>query len=204
MSLRAAAHAANGRLTKADLKAIESGTLPLDDDLVAFVGELYGCDLAAIMPLRRPIEVVNATLCCDGRAVPFTPHDASSLLGAYLQLVKSMRSLRRATTIVLRHDDIAVLARHLGIGNDEVVRRITVLMAGEGQPRAAVSGLFASGALVVGIVGTAVAGGGGITSRTALVRGPMHDTSDVARPADEPDEAATPIVFVTSHEATDD
>ena len=166
MSLRAAARASGGRFTKAELKAVEAGTYPLDGDAVEFISVLYGCDLGSILPNRRPVSVIKNSVRADGQMVSFDPNEPDALLGAYLQLVRTLRGMHRATPIDLRHQDIDVLARALGVSGDEVIDRLATLMGVSTSQRLAMAGLFTRGAVVVGLVGTAMAAGGGMTSRT--------------------------------------
>ena len=83
-----------------------------------------------------------------------------------------------------------------------VVDRLAALMGASRSQRTAMAGLFASGAVVIGLVGTAVAGGGGMTSRSALVRGPLHDS--IGRPGvhvDGSDHVAGAVVRLLTDES---
>ncbi|MFZ4719901.1 MAG: hypothetical protein ACOYMR_10775, partial [Ilumatobacteraceae bacterium] len=175
-SVRQLARASEGRFSKRDLKALEEGTIPLDDDLVEVVAELYGCDLGVILPTRLPVTIAGGIISAGGVSAAFEPNNSTALLEAYLKLVRSMRRQHQAPAVDLRRDDIEVLAGFLHQPGETIVERLAALMGASRSQRAAMAGLFASGAMVIGLVGTAMAGGGGVTTRGALVKGPTFDS----------------------------
>ncbi len=174
-STRALARASDGGFTHGELKALEQGTVPLHDDLIERVSELYGCDLGDLLPTRLPVAVGSGVVAAGGVSIVYLPGDADSLLEAYLKLVRTLRRQRKSPAVDLRREDVEALAEHLQLPGEAVVDRLAALMGAGRNQRAAMAGLFASGAVVIGLVGTAVAGGSGITSRHALTKGPLHD-----------------------------
>ncbi|MBI4934171.1 MAG: hypothetical protein HY828_09855, partial [Actinobacteria bacterium] len=192
-SVRAMARASEGRFSKDQLKALEAGTVPLDDDQIEAIVELYGCDLGVILPSRLPVAVGAGIISAGGVVTTFVPDNSTSLLEAYLKLVRSMRRQQKAPAVDLRRDDIEVLAGYLREPGETVVERLGALMGASRSQRTAMAGLFASGAVVIGLVGTAMAGGGGVTSRSALVHGPLHDAIGMVIFEDEAAGAATGV-----------
>lgn len=157
-SLRSMARSSGGDFSASALRALEAATAPTDEDVVARVAALYGCDLGQILPLRLPVSIRAGILSAGGVAAIFDPYNPASLLEAYLKLVRSLRRQQRAPAVDLRRDDIEVLAGFLGQSGDSVVDRLAVLMGAARPQRMAMAALFASGAVVIGLVGSAVAG----------------------------------------------
>ena len=179
-SVRQMARASAGGFSKSQLKELEAGTMSLDEDLVERITELYGCDLGAILPNRLAVAVTTGIISAGGVSTAFTPNDSTSLLEAYLKLVRSLRRQKKAPAVDLRRDDIEVLAGFLHEPGETIVERLAALMGASRSQRTAMAGLFASGAVVIGLVGTAMAAGGGVTNHSSLVRGPLHDLAGVS------------------------
>jgi hypothetical protein len=159
LSVRAMAKRSGGRFTSTDLKACEAGVRPLDEPTVLQLTGLYGCDVKAILPSRLPIVVELGRISAGGVSAPYEPLSSTSLLEAYLRLVRSLRRQKSAPTVELRRDDIEILAHHLQEAGEVVVERLGALMGATRSQRTAMAGLFATGAVVIGLVGTAAAGG---------------------------------------------
>lgn len=157
-SMRSMARSSGGDFSATALRALEAGTAPTDEDVVARVAALYGCDLGQILPVRLPVSIRAGILSAGGVAAIFDPYNPASLLEAYLKLVRSLRRQQKAPAVDLRRDDIEVLAGFLGQSGDSVVDRLAVLMGAARPQRMAMAALFASGAVVIGLVGSAVAG----------------------------------------------
>jgi hypothetical protein len=158
-SLAAVARASGGRYTRHQLRGFEQAGTPLDDDTVEQLAALYECDLAAILPERLTVVIQPPQLILGGVAAEFEPHDHHALLTAYLLLVRTLRRQRSAPAVDLRRDDIEALAGYLGEPSEQVLARLGSLMNATQSKRAAMAGLFATGAMVVGLVGTAAAVG---------------------------------------------
>lgn len=153
------ARRSDGRFSKRDLRAWEAGERRLDAPTVMQLTGLYGCDVTQILPSRLPIAVEFGRISAGGISAPFEPLSSTSLLEAYLRLVRSMRRQKSAPTVELRRDDIEVLATYLQEKGEVVVERLGALMGATRSQRTAMAGLFATGAVVIGLVGTAAAGG---------------------------------------------
>jgi hypothetical protein len=159
VSIGRLARHSGGRFSKRDLRAWEAGERPLDAPTVLQLTGLYGCDVSQILPLRLPIAVEFGRISAGGVSAPFEPLSSTSLLEAYLRLVRSLRRQKSAPTVELRRDDIEVLAAYLQEKGEVVVERLGALMGATRSQRTAMAGLFATGAVVIGLVGTAAAGG---------------------------------------------
>ncbi|MFZ9629947.1 MAG: hypothetical protein ACO3C1_11420 [Ilumatobacteraceae bacterium] len=153
------ARRSGGRFSKRDLRAWEAGERLLDESTVLQLTGLYGCDAQAILPARLPIVVEFGRISAGGVSAPFEPLSSTSLLEAYLRLVRSLRRQKSAPAVELRRDDIEILAHYLQEKGEIVVERLGALMGATRSQRTAMAGLFATGAVVIGLVGTAAAGG---------------------------------------------
>lgn len=106
---------------------------------------------------RQAVRIGERHVRVGTRAVAFDPLDPTSLLVAYLRLVRRVRRQQSSPEITLRRDDVEVLAEHLASTPEVVLDRLGSLMGATRAQRLAMASLFASGALVVGLVGTAAA-----------------------------------------------
>lgn len=159
VSIGRLARRSGGRFSKRDLRAWEAGERRLDAPTVSQLTGLYGCDVSQILPSRLPIAVEFGRISAGGVSAPFEPLSSTSLLEAYLRLVRSLRRQKSSPTVELRRDDIEVLAAYLQEKGEVVVERLGALMGATRSQRTAMAGLFATGAVVIGLVGTAAAGG---------------------------------------------
>lgn len=164
MGVGAVAKASGGRFHRRDLKAFEAGERPLDEALIDELATLYQADLGAILPLRLPVVISANRVSAGGVHEEYDPHNADALLTAYLNLVRTLRRQRRSPVVDLRRDDIEVLAGFLQEPKESVVDRLATLMHATQTKRTAMIGVLASGAAVVGLVGTVAAVGVGDTS----------------------------------------
>jgi hypothetical protein len=154
--LRALARRSAGRFTTRDLREIEAGRSAVDDavELTA----LYGADLSSILPARMAVEVdPGGRVITAGVAEEFEPDDVTSLLTAYLRLIRRLRNDERAPVVALRRDDVEALAAVIDEPGERVLDRLGELMSVTQAQRKVMVGLFVSGAVVVGLAVTAVA-----------------------------------------------
>lgn len=158
--------ASEGRFSKRDLKDFEAGTRPLDDATIDELATLYRADLGAILPLRLPVVISANRVSAGGVHEEYDSADPDGLLAAYLTLVRTLRRQRRTPVVDLRRDDVEVLAGFLQEPHETVVHRLATLMHATQSKRTAMVGVLATGAVVVGLVGTAAAVGGGDATPT--------------------------------------
>ena len=159
VSPRSLVRASGSRFTRFDLKAIEAGTMELDDIIIDDVVELYQADIGAILPLRLPVVVTRGLLTAGGVSTAFAPDDSLSLLRSYLLLIRSMRRQKSAPSVDLRREDVESIAEYLGESGEAVVMRLGALMGATRTQRTAMAALFTTGAVVIGLVGSVAAGG---------------------------------------------
>ena len=157
LSIRHIARDSNGRYRRKDLRRFEAGTMPLTEELVEDVTDCYQADLDSILPSRLPVVVGHGVLSAGGVRTSFTPADSTSLLTAYLRLIRQLRHQKKAPTVDLRRDDIEALAAHLLETGETVVERLAALMGATRTQRTAMATLFASGAIVIGLSTSATA-----------------------------------------------
>lgn len=170
LSIGAMARRSEGRFSRRDLKACEAGVRRLDEPTVLQLSGLYGCEISEILPSRLPIAVGAGHLTAGGVSVPFDLLNSTSLLEAYLRLVRSLRRQKSSPTVELRRDDIEILAEHLHESGEAIVERLGALMGATRGQRTAMAGLFATGAVVIGLVGTAAASSAAPDDVTLTVR----------------------------------
>lgn len=151
------ARRSGGRFSAAELRRFEAGEGDLQR--AAEVAELYGADLESILPERLPLEVdPGGTIATAGVSEPFGPDDDTSLLLAYLRLVRRLRNEQRAELIVLRRADVETLAGVLALPGETVTDRLGALMGATRVQRRVMVGMFVAGAAVIGLtVGTVAA-----------------------------------------------
>lgn len=213
ISPRALVRASGNRFSRFDLKAIEAGTMRLDDSLIEEVTELYQADLGSILPLRLPVVVGPGIITAGGVSTVFVPEDSTSLLRSYLLLVRSMRRQKKAPAVDLRREDVDVLATYLGETGESVIMRLGALMGATRTQRTAMASLFASGAVVIGLVGSVAAAGGGSVPSSGAATGAgsttisatydghdsrVSETPAAETPADTPVDTPADIVVVTT------
>jgi hypothetical protein len=164
LGVGAVARASSGRFSRHDLKDFERGSRLLDESTIDDLAQLYRCDLGLILPMRLPVVVSAGTVSAGGVSQLIEGSGPDATLAAYLTLVRTLRRQKKAPVVDLRRDDVEVLAGFLEEPSDSVVHRLATLMHATQAKRTAMVGVLASGAVVLGLVGTAVAVGGTETS----------------------------------------
>ena len=115
------ARLSHGAFTRNQLRAYESGAYLFTEGVPEQLSLLYGCDLAAILPERTPIQIEPTQLSVGGVSIDYVPGDHQSLMHQYLVLVRSLRRQESAPEVPLRRDDIEVLAQHVGHPRETVL-----------------------------------------------------------------------------------
>jgi hypothetical protein len=115
------------------LEAIERGAVEFDDRQLASVADLYGVDVATIVPPRSRlvVDLDEGILRVDGRRSATEVGegaDRHEVLARYLALVYSMRQVQPGTEITLRVDDLDVLGTCLRVGRQTLVADLESLM----------------------------------------------------------------------------
>jgi hypothetical protein len=115
------------------LEAVERGGVEFDDRQLASVAELYGVDVATIVPPRSRlvVDLDEGILRVDGRRSATEVGegaDRHEVLARYLALVYSMRQVQPGTEITLRVDDLDVLGTCLRVGRQTLVADLESLM----------------------------------------------------------------------------
>lgn len=153
------AKASDGRFSKRDLKGFEAGETPLDETTIDELASLYRCDLGEILPLRLPVVISANRISAGGVHEDYDAADPQALLAAYLSLVRTLRRQKRAPVVDLRRDDVEVLAGFMKTPHETVVHQLATLMHATQSKRTAMVGVLATGAVVIGLVGTVAAVG---------------------------------------------
>jgi hypothetical protein len=139
-----------GRFSVRELRMYERGDTTLPEGVALELASLYEFDLETAL-YDRPVLAIdpNGVLETSGVSVPFATGDTTSLLTAYLVLVRKLRGQERPPTIDLRSDDIDVLVRFTGKPGAVVVDQLGSLMGATRAQRSVMVGMFASGAVVI-------------------------------------------------------
>lgn len=106
------------------LLAYERGEERVPPAVYARLQQVYG----PIVPPRVPIEVVDGRITIDGRSLIVVARTTDAVLNGYLQIVASMRGVRRGRPMLLRAADRAVLAEALGLTRSHVETRLMLRM----------------------------------------------------------------------------
>lgn len=200
LGVGAVAKQSGGRFHRRDLKAFEAGERAVDEVTIDELATLYSADLGAILPLRLPVVISANRISAGGVHEEYDPADHDALLAAYLTLVRTLRRQRRSPVVDLRRDDIEVLAGFLQEPKETVVHRLATLMHATQTKRTAMIGVLATGAAVVGLVGTVAAVGVGDTAPPA---DPTQTTSIVVdTTAPQTTSVETTVVETTVPETT--
>ena len=142
----------DGRFSVEDLQELEAGRLPLDEDIVDAITELYGATIESLLPPRVRLQISPlGTISANGVELTFDPGDASAMLAAYLELVRKLRDQLDRTVIELRREDVEVLADHLQDAGSSVVQQLAKLMGANERERRALAAMFIAGASVISV-----------------------------------------------------
>ncbi len=139
----------DGILTLRDLREAEAGQLPLDEATTARLAHLYGLDLRDALPSIRPdLTIGTRSLCVAGVTAEFEPDNARSLLSAYLEAVRALRSIDDVAPIEVRQTDLREMIRTLGGSDRSTLVLANVLAMATAEGRVVVSGLMAGATAV--------------------------------------------------------
>ncbi|MEO5899222.1 MAG: hypothetical protein ABIR68_03695, partial [Ilumatobacteraceae bacterium] len=152
-SRTAMARQSAGRFNAAELRRFEEGRTTLSPEIVAELTGLYDVDLADILPARAVLTISPGAISVGGKSTSFVGTDDSTLLTAYLQLVRSLRNQRKVPIIVLRREDIESLAAYLDENGEDVLDRLGMLMGATRSQRTSMTTLFSTSAAAILIVG---------------------------------------------------
>lgn len=152
LDLSGLAERSGGRFSVERLIAVESGRARIGPTEAAELAALYGIELAAVVSGRPPLVIdPTGTVHAAGATAAFRPGDSTSLLAAYLRVVRELRGAPADSAVALRRSDVSALAEHLGEPADVVVDRLAVLLELDGTQRRAMGELLRSGAEVLGL-----------------------------------------------------
>jgi hypothetical protein len=150
--------AASSRFTAVELTELEAGDLRLDDGIVIEALAAYGVEPDDLVPPRVElvVDLDEGRIVAGPRSRSVAAPTADEVLAGYLSLVCTMRGAEPGTPVVLRHADVDVLSRALGLARTVVAGRLAELMAEPaGEVHRRVGGL--RDRVVVPLVGAVVA-----------------------------------------------
>lgn len=141
-----------GRFTVEVLQEIEAGKAELDEALVDAITTLYGATIESLLPPRVRLQIDPAgTIGTNGVELTFDPDHLSSMLSAYLTLVRKVRDQLDRTVIELRREDVEVLADHIQDAGSSIVLQLARLMGANERERRAMAAMFIAGANVISV-----------------------------------------------------
>jgi transcriptional regulator with XRE-family HTH domain len=106
------AKTSDGRFTKESLQAFERGQRPVDLATATELAQLYGCDLRAALPQRTPVEIEHDRLSAGGMVATYDPADHTTVLPAYVRLVRMLRRATPDEELELRRPDVQVVGSY--------------------------------------------------------------------------------------------
>lgn len=127
---------------------------------------------------RKPLIISGNSLWSGEFSTRIESHDPNAVLRTYLTFVREMRGQKRAPSVSLRGQDVAVLATYLGTTEETVFGGLLDLMGATQEQRSTAAALLAAGALTVVLSGAAVAG-----LSTDGISVPFERLADVVRSA---------------------
>lgn len=132
------------------LTALESGTVAEQDrKLIAAVASSYEVDLADLGRVRTPIEIDgNAFVVGDVRR-EWSSDDIDDVLGAFLAIIRQLRSDTEAEVSRFRRIDIDVVGAHLNADPALVIRRLGELLGTTEARQSAMASIYLAGADVI-------------------------------------------------------
>ena len=126
---------AGGLYTVDQLEAFERGAATITDADIAQLTDMYEVARGGFTSERSEliIDLAEGFIASGDEAVAveserFAKPDPEDVLGRYLSLIYTLRTLPPGTPIPLRVDDIATLADALQLSGDEVELRLSTLM----------------------------------------------------------------------------
>lgn len=101
-----------GRFTRADLREFERGVRQVDADTMLALVRLYGCDPRAALPLRQTVHIEHDRVVAGGMSAEYDPADHTTVMPAYVRLVRKLRTLRAEDELELRRPDLQVVTTY--------------------------------------------------------------------------------------------
>lgn len=101
-----------GRFTRDDLRAYERGTRSVDADTMLALVRLYGCDPRAALPARPTVSIEHDRVMAGGMSAEYDPADHTTVMPAYVRLVRKLRKLQAGDELDLRRPDLQVVTTY--------------------------------------------------------------------------------------------
>jgi hypothetical protein len=99
-----------GRFRREDLRAHERGTRAMDGETMSALAQLYGCDLRAALPPRSPVAIESDRVTAGEMSATYDPTDHTTVMPAYVRLVRMLRGARPDDELDLRRPDLQVVS----------------------------------------------------------------------------------------------
>ena len=149
-------HLADDALPVRALRAAEAGRLPLDSGTVTELARRYGLELDRLLEPRTTVDIGEDRVRIDDVEVPLPQASdddpTSSVMLAYLDAVREVRSLGDDALVALRRGDVDCIAEHFELPPRAVVERLGALMGATPPQRSAMVGLYLANASVIGCI----------------------------------------------------
>ena len=121
----------NGVFSPTYLEAIERGRIPLDEEAVDRVIDLYEVEAGPVVPGRSKLllDLEQQRLHVGSASVSFDSPIADAVLERYVSLLYLLRATTPGRRLTLRDDDLNVLVESLGRDEDRLRDELFVIMA---------------------------------------------------------------------------
>jgi hypothetical protein len=101
-----------GQFSRDDLRAYERGTRTADADTMLALVRLYDCDPRAALPQRPTVCIEHDRVVAGGMSAEYDPADHTTVMPAYVRLVRRLRKLRAEDELDLRRPDLQVVTTY--------------------------------------------------------------------------------------------
>lgn len=132
---------------------------------------------------RKPVAIDDGIIRAGTQSAAFDSEMPETLFRNYLRLVRRARSQQRSPEISLRREDVEAIAEYLDITTEQVLNRLATLMGSTRTQRTSVLAAFASGALLIGLAGSASATP--TTASSERPESPAPEAVDQVRPMEQ-------------------
>jgi hypothetical protein len=102
----------DGRFTPDDLRAYERGAREADADTMLALVRLYGCDPRAALPARPTVCIEHDRVVVGEMSAAYDPADHTTVMPAFVRLVRTLRTLRAEDELDLRRPDMQVVTTY--------------------------------------------------------------------------------------------
>jgi hypothetical protein len=101
-----------GRFTRDDLRTYERGDRDADTETMLALVRLYGGDPRAVLPARPTVYIEHDRVVVGEMSATYDPADHTTVMPAFVRLVRTLRTLRAEDELDLRRPDMQVVTTY--------------------------------------------------------------------------------------------